>query len=257
MRNMLEKHQDSVYAVQLTELTKVYDGRKIVDNLSLIIPAGEIFGLLGPNGAGKTTVMKMIAGLTQPSKGSVQIFGINRDDQPTAIKKLVGLVPQDNNLERDLTVEEVLLIYGRLFGVDQVKHRVAEVLEEFNLEQSRYKQVGVLSGGLARRALIARALLPDPKLLLLDEPTVGLDPDVRQDLWTIVRHLTDQGKSIVLTTHYMEEAEQLCQQVAMLRAGRLALLDTPAGIKQQVGKTGQALGALESMFIKLVREGDA
>lgn len=163
---MSEKRLDSAYAVQLTALTKVYDGRRIVDNLSLTIPAGEIFGLLGPNGAGKTTVMKMIAGLTQPTSGSIQIFGTNRADKITTIKKLVGLVPQDNNLERDLTVEEVLLIYGRLFGVDHLKQRVEEVLAEFNLEQSKYKQVSVMSGGLARRTLIARALLPEPKLLL-------------------------------------------------------------------------------------------
>lgn len=252
---MSEKLSGFDYAVELTGLTKMYDGRKIVDNLSLTIPQGKIFGLLGPNGAGKSTVMKMIAGLTRATSGSVRIFGIDRLMEPLATKKLVGLVPQENNLERDLTVEEVLLVYGRLFGVERLKHRLEEVLTKFNLEQSRHIKVGVLSGGTARRTLIARALLPEPELLLLDEPTVGLDPDVRQELWGIVRLLTSEGKSIILTTHYMEEAEQLCQQVAMLRSGRLALLDTPAGIKQRTGN-GQASGALESMFIKLVKEGD-
>lgn len=184
------------------------------------------------------------------------IFGRNRADHSTALKKSVGLVPQDNNLERELTVEEALTIYGRLFAVPGLKRRINEVLAEFNLEQSRHKQVGILSGGVARRTLIARALLPDPELLLLDEPTVGLDPDVRQELWSIVRRLTGRGKSVVLTTHYMEEAEQLCQQVAMLKEGRIVLLDTPEGIRQEEGKGGQMMGALESMFIKLARAGD-
>lgn len=252
---MSEKLQGTACAVELAALTKVYDGKKSVDNLSLTVPAGEVFGLLGPNGAGKTTVMKLIAGLTRPTSGVVRIFGVNRADEPTAAKKLVGLVPQDNNLERELTVKEALQVYCKLFNVPQAKRRIGEVLAKFNLEQSCHKKVSILSGGTARRALIARALLPEPKLLLLDEPTVGLDPDVRQELWTIVRQLTGEGKSIILTTHYMEEAEQLCQQVAMLRSGRLVLLDTPAGIKRQTDNTGQPVGALEALFIKLAREG--
>ncbi|WP_371378616.1 ABC transporter ATP-binding protein [Sporomusa aerivorans] len=254
MDKMTVKHGEPGYAVHLSKLTKDYDGRRIVDQVSLAMPAGEIFGLLGPNGAGKTTVMKMIAGLTRPTGGTVRIFGVDRAQEPTVVKQLVGLVPQENNLERELTVEEVLLIYGRLFGVQHVSDRVEAVLTEFNLTASRHKKVGLLSGGTARRTLIARALLPEPRLLLLDEPTVGLDPDVRQELWGIVRRLTANGKSVVLTTHYMEEAEQLCRQIAMLKSGRLVLLDTTAGIRRRTEHSGQASGALESLFIKLARE---
>ncbi|BBB92168.1 MAG TPA: ABC transporter ATP-binding protein [Methylomusa anaerophila] len=241
--------------VRLAGLTKVYEQHKVVDDLSLTVTAGEVFGLLGPNGAGKTTVMKVIAGLVRPTNGLVLIFGFDTVFRSAAVKQLVGFVPQDNNLERELTVEEVLFIYGRLFAVPNLKQRVEKTLQEFSLAEIRHQKVGLLSGGTARRTLIARALLPQPRLLLLDEPTVGLDPDVRQEIWNIVRRLAGEGKTVVLTTHYMEEAEKLCHRVAMLRTGRLALLDTPEGIKERLGVTDSAAAALETVFIQLARKG--
>lgn len=243
--------------LRLTGLSKEYDARRVVDGVSLTVAAGEVFGLLGPNGAGKTTVMKMIAGLTRPSAGSVRVFGLDVAAGGPAVKRLVGLVPQDNNMERELTVEESLAVYGRLFAVPDLGRRLEETLTAFSLHDIRHKTIGLLSGGMARRALIARALLPGPELLLLDEPTVGLDPDVRRDIWDIVRRLAGEGRTVVLTTHYMEEAEKLCRRVAMLRAGRLALLDTPEGIRERAGDRDSAAAALETVFIQLARAGGA
>jgi len=243
------------YGVTLTDVTKVYEKQKVLDQLSLTVTAGEVFGLLGPNGAGKTTAMKVIAGLVHPNSGSAQIFGFDTACKSVTVKKLVGLVPQDNNLERELTVEEALRVYGRLFAIPDLKRQVEEKIEEFYLGSVRKKRVGLLSGGMARRVLIARALLPHPKLLLLDEPTVGLDPDVRNEIWEIIRRLAAEGKTVVLTTHYMEEAEKLCHRVAMLRSGRLVLLDTPEGIRNRLGTTDSAATALETVFIQLAKEG--
>ncbi|MDD3157793.1 ABC transporter ATP-binding protein [Anaeromusa sp.] len=245
-------------AVELLDVSKEYDKKKVVNALSLCIPAGRVFGLLGPNGAGKTTVMKMIAGLTKPTEGVVRIFGHDRLQDAAAIKHLVGLVPQDNNLEKEFTVEEALLAYGRLFGLDGVKAHVAKTLHEFGLEEKRHFLVGVLSGGWARRVLLARALLTKPKLLLLDEPTVGLDPDVRQDLWDLLENLASQGTSMILTTHYMEEAERLCDEVTMMRNGRIVLQESTQKIREWgASQETSAEKTLESLFIKLAREGDA
>jgi ABC-2 type transport system ATP-binding protein len=241
--------------LMLTDVTKVYEKQKVLDNLSLTVKAGEVFGLLGPNGAGKTTAMKVIAGLVRPNSGSVRIFGLDTASKSVTVKQLVGLVPQDNNLERELTVEEALRVYGRLFAIPDLKQQVEEKLTEFSLGAVRDKRVGLLSGGMARRVLIARALLPQPELLLLDEPTVGLDPDVRHEIWDIIQRLAAEGKTVVLTTHYMEEAEKLCHRVAMLRTGRLVLLDTPDGIRNRLGTKDGAAAALETVFIQLAKGG--
>ncbi|HWQ60671.1 MAG TPA: ABC transporter ATP-binding protein [Negativicutes bacterium] len=244
----------SCCGVRLTGLTKAYEQSKAVDDLSLTVEAGEVFGLLGPNGAGKTTVMKVIAGLVRPTAGSVQIFGFDTVVRSPEIKRLVGLVPQESNLEREFTVEEALWVYGGLFAVAGLKRRIEETLEAFSLNEVRRKEVGVLSGGTARRVLIARALLPKPELLLLDEPTVGLDPDVRREIWAIIRRLSAEGKTIMLTTHYMDEAEKLCHRVAMMRSGHLAFLDTPERIGERFGTGDNTAGALENLFIRLTKE---
>jgi ABC-2 type transport system ATP-binding protein len=243
-------------AIQLTDVTKEYNGHRVVNDLSLAVPAGALFGLLGPNGAGKTTVMKMMAGLTRPTAGTIRLFGRDVADRSPVTKQWIGLVPQDNNMERELTVEEVLYVYGRLFNLPGLRQKIEQTIDAFSLGDIRHKKVGVLSGGTARRTLIARALLPEPRILLLDEPTVGLDPDVRQDIWRRVEQLVDTGITVVLTTHYMEEADKLCTQVAMLRNGCLAILDTPDGIRKRLGLQNGA-EALEAAFIRLAREGGA
>ena len=250
----MESSELTASAVTIENLVKQYNGQTVINDLTLTIPRLGIFGLLGPNGAGKTTLMKILSGLVRPTGGNLTIFGENALADRSAIKRLVGLAPQDNNMERELTVEETLQVYGRLFGVTSLRQRVEETIERFALGDMRRKLVRNLSGGMMRRALIARTLMVDPQLLLLDEPTVGLDPDVRHEIWEIVKNLAQSGKTIVLTTHYMDEAEKLCDQIAMLKDGQLAVLDTPAGIRDRFGGADGG-GALENLFIQLAKEG--
>jgi ABC-type multidrug transport system ATPase subunit len=224
-----------------------------LDNISLTVAAGQVFGLLGPNGAGKTTLMKITAGLVRPTAGTVSIFGLDASVRTPQLRRLVGIVPQESNLERELTVTEALTVYGRLFGLNGLAERVEEIIAAYSLEGMRHKRVGVLSGGMMRRVLIARALMPKPQLILLDEPTVGLDPDIRQEIWQIIRELAVAGKTVLLTTHYMEEAAKLCAHIAILKTGRLALLATPAEIQRRSGGTGSNEEALEALFIQLAK----
>ncbi len=240
-------------ALELSNVCKVYQGKTVVDHLSLSVNSGEIFGLVGPNGAGKTTLMKMIAGLSRPASGTVRIFGRDGIREHAAIKPLLGWVPQDNNLERELTVREVLVIYARLYAVPQAKSRVQQVIDEFGLESFSDKEIGFLSGGMARRVLIARAMLPEPAMLLLDEPTVGLDPDVRQDIWLLIRRLAGEEKTIFMTTHYMDEAEQLCDRLALLKAGKIVITGTPVMFKQLADEAGDREITLEKAFLRLIR----
>ncbi|MDU4960801.1 MAG: ABC transporter ATP-binding protein [Sporomusaceae bacterium] len=242
-----------VCALRLTGLTKRYHEHTLLDNVSLAVDAGQIFGLLGPNGAGKSTLMKIIAGLVRPTAGTVEIFGLDAAQRTRQLRRLVGIVPQDSNLERELTVTEALTVYGGLFGLDNLRERVEATIATFSLQGMRQKRVGRLSGGMLRRVLIARALLPQPQLLLLDEPTVGLDPDVRQEIWQIIQELAAAGKTMLLTTHYMEEAARLCAHIALLKAGRLALLATPEEIQQRYGGAASNEEALEALFIQLAK----
>jgi ABC-type multidrug transport system ATPase subunit len=187
------------------------------------------------------------------------IFGQDSARERQAIKPVIALVAQDNNLEREFTVQEALLTYARLYGIVKPRQRVAAIVNEFNLTDMLGKRVAVLSGGMARRLLIARALLPEPRLLLLDEPTVGLDPDVRHTIWALVRRLAAAGTTVFMTTHYMEEAEQLCRRVALLKAGRVVVVDTPAGLKvlAEAGTIAGESPTLETAFLRLIREGRA
>lgn len=244
---------DPVCALSLSGVTKRCREHTLLDNICLNVDGGQIFGLLGPNGAGKTTLMKIVAGLVRPTAGTVTIFGIDAAQQTPQLRRLVGIVPQDSNLERELTVTEVLTVYGRLFGLESLRERVEETIVAFSLQGMREKRVGRLSGGMMRRVLIARALLPKPQLLLLDEPTVGLDPDVRQEIWQIIQELAASGKTMLLTTHYMEEAARLCAHIALLKAGRLALVATPDEIQQRYGGAASNEEALEALFIQLAK----
>lgn len=239
---------DMEQAVNIIGVSKTYAGTAVVKAVSLEITCGEILGLLGPNGAGKTTLMKMIAGLARPDAGRIELFGIETGGRSLSTRALVGLAPQDNNLERELTVQEALTIYGRLFDVAHLPDRLSELADRFSLGSVWKKKTGQLSGGTARRVLIARALLPQPRLLLLDEPTVGLDPDVRQELWEIVRQMQRDGKTIVITTHYMEEVEKLCSRVSMLCAGEIVWLENIGSI---------SCDDLNARFVQLAKQASA
>lgn len=216
-------------------LVKYYGSIKAVDGVSFEIKKGEIFGLLGPNGAGKTTIVKILTTLTKPDAGKCLINGFDVVKNPYEIKKFIGVVPQENNLDRDLTVYENLFIYGKLHKVKNLKEKIENLLKMIGLWERKNSLVSKLSGGMQRRVLVARALLSDPEVLFLDEPSIGLDPQIRRGLWEIIRKAKFEGKTIFLTTHYIEEAEVLCDRVGILSKGKLIALDTPLELKKTVG----------------------
>jgi len=225
--------------IRTSGLTKVYPGAdfKAVDGLDLKIQAGEIFGLLGPNGAGKTTTAGMLTTRIIPTAGSAHVGAVDLVANPALAKQLIGIVSQQNTLDRQLTVWENLYFHGRLFGIPATESRrlATELLEQFRL--SRWSRVSVyaLSGGMAQRLMVARAILHRPAVLFLDEPTTGLDPQSRLALWEILGQLNDDGQTIMLLTHYMEEAERLCDRVAIMDHGKILALDTPVALRQTVG----------------------
>jgi ABC-2 type transport system ATP-binding protein len=225
--------------IRTEALTKVYAGTDFtaVDSLDLSIDAGEIFGLLGPNGAGKTTTAGMLTTRVIPTSGSAYVGAIDVVTQPTLAKQLIGIVSQQNTLDRQLTVWENLYFHGLLFGIGaRESRRIAdELLERFQLSKWGKASVYALSGGMAQRLMVARAIFHRPAVLFLDEPTAGLDPQGRLALWEILGELNGEGQTILLTTHYMEEADQLCDRVAIMDHGRILALDTPGALKQSVG----------------------
>jgi ABC-2 type transport system ATP-binding protein len=232
--------------IRTTGLTKVYpSGRRkepvrAVTDLDLSVVEGEIFGLLGPNGAGKTTTVGMLTTRVLPTSGSARVGGIDVIADPPGVKALIGVVPQNNTLDRQLTVWENLYFHGRYYGMSSARARRAadEHLERFRLSGRGHSDVRTLSGGMAKRLMVARAILHQPAVLFLDEPTAGLDPQSRLALWEIVRQLHAEGQTILLTTHYMEEADRHCDRVAVIDHGRILALDTPAALKQAAVEGG-------------------
>jgi ABC-2 type transport system ATP-binding protein len=224
------------YMIEAVGLTKNYGLIRAVDRVSFNIPPGQVFGLLGPNGAGKTTTIKMLTTLSLPDQGRCLIDGFDVVKNPMAVKMRIGVVPQEINLDRDLTAYENLLIYGRLHRVEDLRRGVEAMLRALDLWERRDSVVVNFSGGMQRRLLLARALLPKPAVLFLDEPSVGLDPQIRRQMWDVIRKTKIEGRTIVLTTHYIEEAEALCGRVGILAKGRLIALDTPENLKAIVGE---------------------
>ena len=211
-----------------------------VDGLSLTIETGEIFGLLGPNGAGKTTTIRMLTMLTRPTEGEILYDGkrVGDDDDALAIKQMIGVVPQNLNFDQDLTVGENLELHARLYHMSKAEResRIAELLEYVELSGVVNDGVRRLSGGMKRRLLIARALIHHPEILFLDEPTVALDPQVRWRIWELVRRLANDGATVLITTHYIEEAEELCDRVAIMNKGKLIAVDTPKNFISRLGR---------------------
>jgi len=229
----------STAVIHTQDLTKVYPGTDFaaVDQLNLDVQAGEIFGLLGPNGAGKTTTAGMLTTRVVPTGGRAFIAGIDVAAHPALAKQLTGIVSQQNTLDRQLTVWENLYFHGRLFGIkaNQSKQIASDLLEQFQLSKWAKASVYALSGGMAQRLMVARAIFHRPSVLFLDEPTAGLDPQSRLALWDLLGELHEQGQTILLTTHYMEEADRLCERVAIMDHGKILALDTPAALKQSTG----------------------
>ena len=224
--------------IETIDLTKVYPGGvTAVDGMNLTVSQGEIFGLLGPNGAGKTTTASMLTTRVIPTSGRAIVGGVDVVRHPAVAKQLIGVLPQTNTLDRSLTVWENLYFHGRFFGMGSKASRTAadELLVKFRLTERAKAPVMALSGGLAQRLMVARALLHNPAILFLDEPTAGLDPQSRIGLWEIVGALHETGQTVVLTTHNMEEADQLCDRIGIMDRGRILSLGTPAELKQSVG----------------------
>ena len=225
--------------IETIALTKVYAGAdfRAVDELNLTVARGEIFGLLGPNGAGKTTTAGMLTTRVIPSSGTARVAGVDVVAHPALAKQVIGTVSQTNTLDRQLNVWENLYFHGRLFGMPAAESRKAadELLERFQLMNWAKASVYALSGGMAQRLMVARSILHRPAVLFMDEPTAGLDPQSRLALWEILRELNADGQTILLTTHYMEEADQLCGRVAIMDHGKVLALDTPQQLKRSVG----------------------
>ncbi|MBR2178795.1 MAG: ABC transporter ATP-binding protein [Selenomonadaceae bacterium] len=235
--------------IRIKNLCKVFKSNKVaVDDLSFDVNDGEIFGLLGKNGAGKTTTIRMLTLQTRPTSGEI-IFEGAADD--LAVKKMIGVVPQHINFDQDLTVGENMELHARLHHLNrqEQRQRIHELLEYIELGNVVNDDVRSLSGGMKRRLLIVRALIHRPHILFLDEPTVALDPQVRRKIWQLIKQLKAQGVTIVITTHYIEEAEQLCDRTAFLSRGKLIALDSPANLCRLNNAAN-----LEDVFIRLIED---
>lgn len=216
-------------AVQAQGLRKSYGGHCVVNGLSFAIPRGQFLGILGPNGAGKTTTLRMLAGHTRPDGGVLRVLDYPVPQRAREMRASVGIVPQLDNLDMDLTVRENLEIYGHYFGLSsaEVRQRTPQLLQYAALQDKADQRIHQLSGGMKRRLSIARALVNRPQLLILDEPTTGLDPHIRQNIWQLLRQLQQDGLTLILTTHYMDEAERLCDRIILMDHGRILADGTP------------------------------
>jgi len=225
-------------AVRLNKVTKIYNKVPVVNDLSFEIKSGEIFGLLGPNGAGKSTTIKMLITLALPSRGTIEVAGYDLAKSPERVKRNIGVVLQQTSVDGELTVWENLEFHGRMHHIPNPERQelIDRWLDYVELGDRRLDLVKTLSGGMKRRLQIARALLHNPQVLFLDEPTVGLDPQTRRRLWEIIKDLNRQGMTILLTTHYMEEVEFLCERVGIIDAGQLIELGTVEDFKQKYGQ---------------------
>jgi ABC-2 type transport system ATP-binding protein len=237
-------------ALQIEDLSKVYpNGTEALRGVSLEIPRGDFFGLLGPNGAGKSTLIHCTTGLAMPSGGTIRVFGHDAVDNYEPARAAVGLAPQDPNLDQFLTAAETLDYHGGYFGMPRKerRERTAELLDTFSLTAKRDDRTRTLSGGMKRRLILARALMHRPRLLILDEPTAGVDVELRLELWHYVQRINAEGTTILLTTHYLEEAEQLCDHVAFINHGTIVAQGTSAELAARYG-----VSSLEDAYLELV-----
>jgi ABC-2 type transport system ATP-binding protein len=239
-----------VPALKVEKLKKTYStGVLALDSISLEVEAGRFFGLLGPNGAGKTTLINSIVSLARPDSGSVEVFGRDAYQEFREARRMIGVSPQEINLDKFLTVEETMLFHAGYYGVpkEKAKERTEELLERFALTEKRKQRVNTLSGGMKRRVLFARALMHDPKVLFLDEPTAGVDVELRYKLWGYIRELNRGGLTILLTTHYLEEAEALCEEIALINGGGIVAQGSIEELKWTY-----AAASIEEVYLKVV-----
>jgi ABC-2 type transport system ATP-binding protein len=234
--------------IEINGLTKRFTDKTAVNNLSLTVATGELFGLLGPNGAGKTVTIMTLCGIYEPTSGSAKLCGLDIKTQMNEIRKIIGLCPQEPAYFTYLTGRENIELFGKLHGLPEhlVKERTDKLLDAFGLTSDSNRSAGKYSGGMIRRVSLAMALINDPKIAFLDEPTVGMDPQSRHATWDIVRDLRTSGKTVVLTSHYIEEVEALADRVGIIDHGQLIALDAPRSLMETHGASN-----LEDVFIKL------
>jgi len=227
----------AVPAIELLALSKAFGTLQAIDHLTLSVRQGEIFGLLGPNGSGKTTTINLISGLSTPTSGEVLVMGYQMPRHARRIRQMLGAVPQETALYEELSAWDNLDFHADLFGMPRQgkKARIMQMLDLVQLEERRRSRVSTFSGGMKRRLALARALLHDPHLLYLDEPTLGVDVQSRRAIWDYILSLKEQGKTVLITTNYLEEAQALCERIAILDHGKLIALDTPEHLKQTYG----------------------
>ena len=244
-------------AIVTRDLAKTYGALEAVRGVSFEVAPGEVVGFLGPNGAGKTTTVRMISCFLPPSSGSAHVFGVDVRERPRDVKRMLGICPQEDNLDPDFDVLKNLLVYGRYFGLGgrELRERSERLLDLVQLLDRKKSAVAELSGGMKRRLVLARALINEPRVLILDEPTTGLDPQARHAIWTRVRALRATGVTVLLTTHYMEEAAQLCDRVIVIDNGTILLEGTPAGlVEREVGHTVVEAWNFTEEFAAFLRE---
>jgi ABC-2 type transport system ATP-binding protein len=234
--------------IRIENLTKKFEDVTAVDNLFLEIEKGELFGLLGPNGAGKTTVIKILCGLLEPTSGSIWVGGIDVRREAAKVKELIGVCPQDTAAYPFLSGRENVELFGNLHTMpkEKLKKNTEELFEKMGLSEDAGRRLGKYSGGMKRRINLIMALVHDPEIAFLDEPTVAMDPQSRHAVWDLIRELKERGKTIILTTHYMEEAEELCDRIGIIDHGRLIALGSPKQLKDKFKAKD-----LEEVFIGL------
>ena len=231
------KGQTAPLAIEITDLSKTFGKFQAVDHLTLSVRQGEIFGLLGPNGSGKTTTINMISGLSVPTSGEVRVLGFDVRKQARQVRQILGSVPQETALYEELTAWANMDFHADLFGIPrrEKKERITKLLELVQLLDRKDSRVSTFSGGMKRRLALGRALLHDPQLIYLDEPTLGVDVQARRVIWDYILALRDQGKTVLITTNYLEEAQALCERIAIIDHGKLVAVDTPDHLKQEYG----------------------
>ncbi len=223
--------------IELKNLTKRFDDFTAVDHLNLTIETGEFFGLLGPNGAGKTTTISMLSTVLLPTEGEICIDGVPLSRKASTQKRKISVVTQEYSMRQDMTIEEVMEYQGRLYFMPKKerKQKTEELLEFAGLLQFRHRTVRYLSGGMKRKLMICRSLMIEPEILLLDEPTAGMDALARRQMWNLLRKLNNENLTIILTTHFIDEAQALCDRVALVNEGKLDVIDTPKNLIQELG----------------------
>ncbi len=242
-------------AISFKHLTKHYGSLVALNDVSLEVEEGEFFGLLGPNGAGKTTLISILAGLCRPTAGSVEVMGHDVQADFREARRLLGIVPQELVFDPFFTVRETLQFQSGYFGIKNNGEWIDEILHHLGLADKANKNMRALSGGMKRRVLVAQALVHRPPVIVLDEPTAGVDVELRQSLWKFISRLNQEGHTIVLTTHYLEEAQELCGRIAMLKKGQIVALDTTANLLARVNNSQTKDGDLEDVFMQIMSEG--